>query len=128
MGALVGLLLATAVPSTAQAPCAASCEQAWVSVTYVSSTQLGVSLSLSDGNGSALRYAIDGNFTPFVEGLPVNASTRSSILNTLNQTENSPFLAGFFGNRDGHVDAGEVTQFSALLKQEARLLPSASFL
>jgi hypothetical protein len=126
--ALVGLLLASAAPALGQEPCAANCNQASISVSYLSATQLNVGLSLTDGNGSALRYAIDGNFTPFVEGLPVNASTKSSILHTINQTEDSPFLAGFFGNRDGHVDAGEVSQFESLLAQEARLLPSASFL
>lgn len=78
-----------------------------------------------DTNGSALRYAIDGNFQPLVDSLPLNASTRSTILANLNASEANPLVAGLFGNHDGTVEAGEVAQFANLVTTEAQYFPSS---
>jgi hypothetical protein len=87
---------------------------------------IGITLSLDDPNGSALRYAIDGNFTPIVSLIPGNASSRASVLAQIQTAESSPFLAGLFGNRDGTVTASEVTMFETLLRDEAGTLPSGT--
>jgi hypothetical protein len=128
LAVLLGLLASAAVPSFAAHPGPAANASAWVTVQYLSASQLSVSVALTDANGSGLRYAIDGDFVPFVTSLPLNASTRSSILSTINASERNPFFAGFFGNRDGHVDAGEVGQFESLLANGAKLVPSSTFL
>jgi hypothetical protein len=83
-----------------------------------------VSLSLDDPNGSALRAAMDGNFSPIVSLIPGNASSRASVLAQIQTAESSPFLAGLFGNRDGTVEPSEVAMFQTLLRDEAGTLPS----
>jgi hypothetical protein len=83
-----------------------------------------VSLSLDDPNGSALRAAMDGNFSPIVSLIPGNASSRASVLAQIQTAESSPFLAQLFGNRDGTVEPSEVTMFETLLRDEAGTLPS----
>jgi hypothetical protein len=128
LAVVLGLLGTVAPSAGAIAPRPAAGAAASVTLVYSSSAQLGVTVALTDTNGSALRYAIDGNFVPFVNSLPLNASMRSSILGTINSSEQNPFLAGFFGNRDGHVDAGEVSQFESLLLNGAKLVPSSTFL
>ncbi|HZY70704.1 MAG TPA: hypothetical protein VFF67_06990 [Thermoplasmata archaeon] len=88
---------------------------------------LAGSLVAWDTNGSALRYAIDGDFRPLLDLLPINASTRSALLANLNASESNPLVAGLFGNHDGSVEPGEVSQFADLVTTEAQYFP-ASFL
>ncbi|MCI4350264.1 MAG: hypothetical protein L3K15_01950 [Thermoplasmata archaeon] len=127
--AVLAVLLAEGIPwSAGTAVATAGSASASVTIQYLGPYQLNVALGLTDANGSALRSAIDGNFTPFVDTLPINSSTRSSILAMINTSEQNPFLAGFFGNRDGRVEAGEVTQFESLLANGLKLVPSSSFL
>jgi hypothetical protein len=85
---------------------------------------IAVTLSVEDPNGSALRYAIDGNFTPLISVLPGNESTRTAVLAQIQRAESNPFLSGLFGNRDGTVEPSEVGLFETLLRDEAAALPS----
>lgn len=87
---------------------------------------VGVDLSIVDPNGSALRYAMDGNFSPIIAAIPGNASTRASVLAQVELAESSPFLAGLFGNHDGTVEPSEVGLFEGLLRDETGSLPSAA--
>jgi hypothetical protein len=87
---------------------------------------VGVALSVVDPNGSALRCAMDGNFTPLVDLIPGNASSHAHILAEIETAESSPFLAGLFGNHDGTVEASEVGLFETLLRDEAGTIPSAA--
>ncbi|MCI4334441.1 MAG: hypothetical protein L3K04_02250 [Thermoplasmata archaeon] len=100
-----------------------------------SATSTPVVLQLSSGgsltsnitvqlaNGSALRYALDGNFSPLLDELPISGSNRSTYEAEIAGFEGNPFTAGLFGNRDGTVEPYEVTDFEQLVQQEARLLP-----
>jgi hypothetical protein len=100
-----------------------------------SSPTPGISLTLgSDGtvatafetvvaNGSAFRYAMDGYFGPLIDSLPGTAATKSALLAEINATENNPFTAGLFGDRDGKVDGTDVARFQALVVNEAKLIP-----
>ena len=95
-----------------------------VDLSFSSSGQLSASLSVLDPNGSALRYAIDGNFTPLVDALSLNVSTRAQLLAQIAVVElNFPAL---FGNHDGQVTSNEVVLFQQLLLREASLLPGSS--
>ncbi|MCI4333302.1 MAG: hypothetical protein L3K01_06220 [Thermoplasmata archaeon] len=87
---------------------------------------VGIDLSIVDPNGSALRYAMDGNFSPLIAAIPGNASTRASVLAQVELAESSPFLAGLFGNHDGTVEPSEVGLFDGLLRDEAGSIPSAA--
>jgi hypothetical protein len=86
-----------------------------------------VALSVVDANGSALRYAMDGNFTPIVAAFGLNASERAYVLASIAAAESSPLTASLFGNRDGTVEPSEVALFSDLLRDEAGVLPAATF-
>jgi hypothetical protein len=88
---------------------------------------VGVALSVVDANGSALRSAMDGNFTPLIDALPLNASARTSALDAIALAEADPLSASLFGNRDGTVEPSEVALFSDLLRDEAGTLPSSTF-
>jgi hypothetical protein len=90
------------------------------------SGSLGLTLTGSVANGSAIRSAMDGNFTPFLHALPVNATTRATAATDIDLAESTFPLSSLFGNRDGTVEPNEVTQFSNLLEQEAQLLPAGS--
>ena len=83
-------------------------------------------LSGSIDNGSVVRYAIDGNFTPLVDAVIANESQRASVLASVAAAESTPILSAFFGNRDGTVSASEQSLFESLLEQEARLIPAGS--
>ncbi len=107
---------------------AATVPAAQAGLSLASNGSLSASVTTTVQNGSALRYAIDGNFTPLLAGLPLNNSTRASILAQIAQLESSPIFGGLFGNRDGTVSALEVTLFVALIENEARLLPSGTVL
>jgi hypothetical protein len=87
---------------------------------------VGIALSIADPNGSALRYAMDGNFSPLIAAIPGNASSHASILAQVELAESSPFLAGLFGNHDGTVEPSEVGLFEGLLRDEAGSIPSAA--
>jgi hypothetical protein len=87
---------------------------------------VGIDLSIVDPNGSALRYAMDGNFSPLIAAIPGNASSHASILAQVELAESSPFLAGLFGNHDGTVEPSEVGLFEGLLRDEAGSIPSAA--
>jgi hypothetical protein len=87
---------------------------------------VGVAIGIVDANGSALRYAMDGNFSPLVDLIPGNASTHASALAQIETAESSPFLASLFGNHDGTVEPSEVGLFEQLLRDEAGTIPSAA--
>jgi hypothetical protein len=96
------------------------------SVTLGSSGSVDVEISASIPNGLVIREAMDGNFTPIVDAITTNSSQRSSILAEIASAESTPFLGSLFGNRDGTVEASEVTSFESLLGYEAELLPTGS--
>jgi len=95
-------------------------------LTLASDGSLRVDLTASIPNGSALRAAVDGNFTLLVDLIVANQSQRATILQQIQSAESTPILSAFFGNRDGTVEGSEVTQFEDLLEQEAQLLPSGA--
>jgi len=66
------------------------------------------------------------NFTPLIDSFVTNASQRSMILQQILTAESTPILGALFGNRDGTVEASEVTQFENLLQEEAQLLPQGA--
>ena len=94
-----------------------------VDLTLTSAGALTASFSLVDLNGSALRYAMDGNFTPLILSLPLSATNRTLALTEIATLEAEPLLAGLFGNRDGSVDAEEVINFARLLEEGSRDVP-----
>jgi hypothetical protein len=81
----------------------------------------------ADTNGSALRYAMDGNFAPLVSLLPINASEKASVLSTITAEESGIAGALLFGNRDGTVEPEEVTTFETLLNDAGAALPTRTF-
>lgn len=83
-------------------------------------------LTVEVPNGSLLRYAIDGNFTPLLDALPISASNRSNYEAQIAFLENNPFTAGDFGTNSGTVSAGEVGVFDRLVLQESAYLPSGA--
>jgi hypothetical protein len=93
-------------------------------VTVHSDGAVAVGLSATIPNGSAVREAMDGNFTAIVGLITSNASQRSSLLNSIATAEGAPFIGALFGNRDGIVEPSEVGLFQSLLVQEAQFLPS----
>ncbi|MCI4331762.1 MAG: hypothetical protein L3K19_07965 [Thermoplasmata archaeon] len=109
------LISAPAAVAPRAHPADSTADGATLSIT--TSGLLALNLTFSDPNGSTLRYAMDGNFTPLVEGLPINASTQSRVLGQIATLESTPLVGGFFGNRDGSVSPGEVTLFEGLLHQ-----------
>lgn len=110
------LLLLVVVPAAARAASAG--------VTVSSSGSVAVDLTASIPNGSVIREAMDGNFTPIVDAISSNASQRASILAQIASAESTPLLGSLFGNRDGFVEPGEVSSFESLLSYEAQLLPT----
>jgi hypothetical protein len=88
---------------------------------------VAVALTLVDSNGSALRYAMDGNFTPIIDLLPGNASSHASIVAEVELAESSPLLAGLFGNHDGTVEPAEVGMFESLVRSEVGTIPTSAF-
>ena len=74
-------------------------------------------------NGSLLRFAIDGNFSPLLGALPLNDSTRNSIAQAIYSAEGGQF-ATFFGNHDGRVEPGEVDSFQSLLIADSGVFPT----
>ena len=113
------LLLVVLVPAGARA--------ASGQVTVGSDGTVTVAISASVPDGSVLRLAMDGNFTPIVDALTTNASQRASLLAQIAVAESTPFLGSLFGNQDGTVSPGEVSSFENLLAQEAQLLPTSGF-
>jgi hypothetical protein len=94
-----------------------------VALTLTSGGALTASFSIVDPNGSALRYAMDGNFTPLILSLPLSATNRTLALTEISTLEAEPLLSGLFGNRDGSVEADEVTNFAHLLEVGSRDVP-----
>ena len=113
--ALVGLLL---VPGAALGASA--------NVTVGSDGSVSIDLSGSIANGSAVRAAIDGNFTALVVAITSNSSQQTSILDSIATAESNLFLGSYFGNRDGTAVASEVDRFQQLLVLEAQLVPTGS--
>jgi hypothetical protein len=95
-------------------------------VTIGPSGSVDLSLSASIPNGSAVREAMDGNFTPIVEAITPNATEQATILRDIASAESTPILGSLFGNRDGTVEPNEVASFESLLQYEAQLLPTGS--
>lgn len=93
-------------------------------LTLGSDGSLSTALETVIANGSALRYAMDGNFAPLVASLPGTNLSRMALLAEINLTESNPLLAGLFGDHDGRVDAAvDVAHFQSLITTEARLIP-----
>ncbi len=96
-----------------------------VALSVAGNGTLSAVLTANVTNGSALRYAMDGNFTPLIDALGLSASERSSLLADLNATET--LFPGLFGNRDGTVSSVEVTRFESLLLQNVvPLVPTST--
>jgi len=112
------LLVLALAPSAARAASA--------SVTIGTNGSVELVLSATIPNGSALREAMDGNFTPIVEAITTNATERANILAQIGTAESTPFVGSLFGNRDGVVEPSEVASFESLLQYETQLLPTGS--
>lgn len=116
---LVVLLTAALLP-----PAAAGVPASGVTLTLGSDGTASAAVATVDPNGSALRYAMDGNFAPLVALLPGTNLTRATLLAEINLTESNPFFAGLFGDHDGQVDAAvDVPHFESLITSEARVIP-----
>lgn len=115
---VLALLVVTAAPGGATGPSA--------HLGVGTDGSIGVALTVVDPNGSALRFAMDGNFTPLIDLIPGNASSHASILAQVETAESSPFLAGLFGNHDGTVEPSEVGMFESLLRDEVGSIPSSA--
>ena len=112
--------------------------EAWAPATSGSSPSSGIALTLeSDGtvstglnfvvaNGSALRYAMDGNFTPLVDLLPESNASKASLLSVITAMENDPLTAGLFGDRDGKVNSLDVSRFQSLITTESKYIPTST--
>jgi hypothetical protein len=87
---------------------------------------LDTNLSVEIQNGSAIRFALDGNFTPLLAELPLSSANRSIYASEIALLESNPFTGGLFGNRDGTVEPYEVTDFDELVQEESRLLPAGT--
>jgi hypothetical protein len=111
---VVALLLA--VPAGARA--------ASVTGTVSSSGAVTLVLSGTDPNGSALRFAMDGNFAPLIDSLGLNASEQSTLLGGIAVAESGLYGQFLFGNRDGTVEANEVTMFETLIQDGSTELAS----
>ncbi|MCI4323099.1 MAG: hypothetical protein L3K03_03610 [Thermoplasmata archaeon] len=112
---LVGAPLASALPALPS--------YAGVDLTLATNGTLTIAVTSQVTNGSALRFAMDGNFTPLLGVLQLNASETAKIVGTINGLESSPFTASLFGNRNGQVSAYEVTTFESLIGRESSLVP-----
>ncbi|MCI4353212.1 MAG: hypothetical protein L3K14_07515 [Thermoplasmata archaeon] len=116
---LVALILGAGAPAVA-----ANGPSGGVAFSLGSDGSLAAGLTTTATNGSALRYAMDGNFGPLVAALPANASTKNALLAAITAAENNPFLAGWFGDHDGRVDAVvDLPHFQNLITNEAKLIP-----
>jgi hypothetical protein len=119
---LVGLLVvATGAASGATA---VSAGPPRVGLDLAANGSLSISVAFTLVNGSALRYAMDGNFTPLVSALPLNATSRATVLADIDAAESSLLLAGLFGNHDGTVETFEVHDFESLIETAAARLPA----
>ena len=115
----VALLLAAAL----LLPTAASAASGSVDLALSSGGALAVDATVVDPNGSALRYAMDGNFTPLLDLAVADPAQRATILGEIEIAESTPLLGSYFGNHDGTVEASEAARFAGLLEQQASLLP-----
>jgi hypothetical protein len=112
--------------------------EAWAPATVATAPTSGVALVLSsDGtistgldfvvaNGSSLRYAMDGNFTPLVDMLPESNASKASFLSLISSLESDPVTAGLFGDHDGKVNSLDVSRFQALITTESKYVPTAT--
>jgi hypothetical protein len=125
-GSRILLLLAVAATIlVALAPLASgSTPASGISLTLASNGTLAAGLDTVVANGSALRYAMDGNFTPLVEALPGTAASKSALLAEINATE--ALLPGAFGDHDGVVNAVDLQRFESLLMTESKDIPVSS--
>ena len=121
----LGLLLAVAVVVTVLVvPAGAAAASA--SLSLDGSGALAVGLTGAVANGSALRYAMDGQFGPLITLAISNASQRATILAQINATLSNPLAGLLVGNRDGTVTGNEVTMFESLLAEESQFLPAGT--
>lgn len=104
---------------------AASAANPSAGLTVGSDGTVAVALSFVDPNGSAIRYAMDGNFTLLVDALPGNASSHASILAAIKSAESTIGIGQLFGDGAGSVSPAEVAMFENLLRYEAGTIPSA---
>ena len=115
MGALVAALAALLVVSVlgvgnvAAAPVSSS-----VQLSLTAGGVLSIQLNVTDPNGSALRLAMDGNFTILIDALPLNNTTRESLLEQIALLETTS--PGLFGDHSGFVSAAEVLKFENLVE------------
>jgi hypothetical protein len=66
--------------------------------------------------------AMDGNFAPFIDALPLNASTKMRALSEIALLENQTLTVGLFGDHDGVVNAVDLARFESLIQQSSRFL------
>lgn len=121
LATVVGLVPLLAGPAGASAPTSG------VTLTLASDGSLTAGLETVVANGSALRYAMDGNFTPFVDALPGTTASHQALLLTIDLLESNPLDAGLFGDNDGQVDATvDVPHFQNFINYTAHLIPLSS--
>ncbi len=104
----LGIMALLLAPAGAQA--------ASISGTLDASGAVSLGLQGTDPNGSTLRAAMDGNFAPLVDSLPLNATEQATILSAISLQESGLVGSLLFGNRDGTVEANEVTMFETLIQ------------
>src|SRR5580658_2962712 len=119
--AALALLLVLAVPTARAGPALPT--YAGLSLALDGNGTLTVELSTQVPNGSALRDAMDGNFTPLLRLLGVNATESARAIDVIDGLEQDPLTAGSFGNHDGTVSPYEVTVFEGLISRESGLIP-----
>lgn len=126
---LLGVLaIAVSVGVSVAPPGLASAPTAGVTLTLGGDGTVTAALETVVSNGSALRFAMDGNFSPLVDSLPGTNASRASLLLTISLLEANPLDAGFFGDHDGRVDAVvDVPHFQNFINYAAHLVPLSSF-
>jgi hypothetical protein len=116
------VVLDAAAVSTAAGPPASG-----VALALGSNGTVDAGLNFVVANGSAVRYAMDGNFTPLVDLLPESNASKASLLSAISAAESDPITAGLFGDRDGKVDQLDVNRFQSLVVSYSKYLPTTTF-
>lgn len=127
-GTVALLLVAGLPPAVEGAPFMPSGPSSGVFISLGAAGTLTADLSTVVSNGSALRYAMDGNFTPLIDELPGTNASRQALLHNISAIEGNPVFAGLFGDHDGRVDdLVDIPHFASLINYSARLIPVSTF-
>jgi hypothetical protein len=116
------LLVLAILVLTAGAPAtSASAPSSGIGLTLSGNGTLTAGVGTVVSNGSALRYAMDGDFGPLVDSLPGTNASRKAVLMDINDTE--LVLPGAFGDHDGRVNSLDLQRFESLIQSESSHIP-----